>query len=57
MLFLHKEQAPGKAISNLRNVVEDRAVSLKDGAMPLAQTVVVPGSEQYILVGFSVSGN
>lgn len=38
MLFLHKEQAPGKTIPNLRNFVEDRVVSLKDGAMPLAQT-------------------
>lgn len=57
MLFFHKEQAPGKAISNSRNLVEDRVVSLKDGVMPLAQTVVVPGSEQYILVSFSVSGN
>lgn len=46
MLFLHKEQAPDKAISNLRNLVEDRVVSLEDVVTPLAQTVVIPRSVQ-----------
>lgn len=31
MLFLHKEQAPGKAISNLRNLVEDRESGFSGG--------------------------